>query len=63
MGMIFSQMFLQHNLHEGLKKFGNVGHDAALGEIKPIHKGDEFKPRYANDLTFTEKKKALGFIV
>ena len=37
MGMIFSQMFLQYNLHEGLKKFGNVGRDAAIGELKQMH--------------------------
>ena len=37
MGMTFSQMFLQHNLHEGLKKCGNVGHDTAIGELKQMH--------------------------
>ena len=63
LGMVFSQMFLQHNLHEGLKKYGNIGHDAALGELTQLHLRNAFKPRYASELTSIEKKKALGTIV
>ena len=29
--------FLQHYFHEGIKKFGKVGEEAAFGELKQLH--------------------------
>ena len=62
-GMVFSQMFLQHNLYEGLKKYGNVGRDAALGELNQMHLRNAFKPKFIDELTPEQKKKALGTII
>jgi hypothetical protein len=59
MGQVFSQFYL----HEGLKKFGTVGDQAALNELKQLHQRDCFKPIYASELSELEKKNALDTIV
>jgi Reverse transcriptase (RNA-dependent DNA polymerase) len=59
MGHAFSQFYL----HEGLKKFGTVGDQAALDELKQLHQRDCFKPIYASELSEIERKNALDTIV
>ena len=67
MGMIFAQYieknFGQFFLHEGLKKFGDKGSNAAFEELKQLHQRDAFKPRFADSMSNEEKKKALNTIV
>jgi hypothetical protein len=59
MGQVFSQFYL----HEGLKKFGDAGDEAALKELKQLHQRDCFKPIYASELSELERKNALDTIV
>ena len=54
MGIIFEQSFGQYNLNEGLRRFGNKGSEAVLGELKQLHQRDAFLPRYVNELTHEE---------
>ena len=42
LGFIFAQFLL----HDGLKKFGKKGEDAAHGEMKQPHEHDACEPRW-----------------
>lgn len=55
--------FIQYFLHEGLKRFGKVGDEAALNELKQLHQRDCFKPKYVEELSELQKKNALDTIV
>ena len=52
LGFVFAQ-FLSH---DGLKKFGKKGEDAAHGKMKQAHDRDAFEPRWVNELSEEEKK-------
>jgi hypothetical protein len=55
-GTTFVQQYL---LHEGLKKFGKSGHDAALKEIDQLHQRTCFEPISVKDLSPEEKARAM----
>ena len=55
MGYISGQ-FLSH---EGLKKFGERGENAALGKMSQLHERDAFVPRWAKDSFDEDKKRVL----
>ena len=59
LGFVFAQFLA----HDGLKKFGKKGEDAVHGEMKQPHKRDAFKPRWVNELSEEEKKRALDLIL
>ena len=49
----------QHILQKGLKMFKEKGHAAAMKELDQLHKRMCFTPVDINDLTTSEKKKAM----
>ena len=49
----------QHKLQKGLKMFKEKGHAAAMKELDQLHKRMCFTPVDINDLTASEKKKAM----
>lgn len=60
---LFGHVFGQFLLHEGLRKFGDKGEDAAFGEKKQLHDRMSFRPRFVHDLTKDDKDKALDMIL
>ena len=49
----------QHIIQKGLKMFKEKGHAAAMKELDQLHKRMCFTPVDINDLTTSEKKKAV----
>ena len=49
----------QHILQKGLKMFKDICHAAAIKELDQLHKRMRFTPVDINDLTTSEKKKAM----
>ena len=49
----------QHLLHKGLKVFGQAGHKAASKEIDQLHRRNCFTPISVNEMTPSERKKAM----
>ena len=58
-----SYVFGQWLLHEGLRRFGDKGNDAAFGEVKQLHERDTFKPKDVKNMTQEEKEKTLNLIL
>ena len=56
-GVIFAQHF---SLKKGLELFGKKSDAAVHKELTQIHKMDKYKPVYKSNLTFEDRKKALG---
>ena len=52
-----------YSLSQGLKKFGQKGHDATFEEVKQLHDITVFKPIDVNTLTPQEQKRALESII
>jgi hypothetical protein len=59
-GVSFVQQYL---LHEGLKRFGKKGHEAALKEMDQLDKRSVFTPISIKDMTPEEKAKAMNGIM
>ena len=49
----------QHILQKGLKIFKDKGHDAVIKELDQLHRRMCSMPGDVNDLTGSEKKKAM----
>jgi hypothetical protein len=54
------QQFL---LRDGLKKFGEKGHEAVLKEMDQLDKRKVFTPIAVKDMTYDEKAKAMNGIM
>ena len=50
-------------LKQGLKKFGKKGHDAAHKEMKQLHDRVCFRPINPNNMTPSERKKAMESLI
>ena len=58
LGKVFN--FVQQcTLRQGIKKFGDKGHDAAFKEVEQLHKRQAFELMDVNSLTPQERKRAL----
>jgi hypothetical protein len=56
--------FLQtYSLNKGLKKFGELGRQAAHKEMKQLHDRVVFKPILIKDMTVLEKKRAMESLI
>jgi hypothetical protein len=53
-----SVMMTQHNLKQGMKKFGNDGKAAAMAELQQLHDRDVMEPVGKHKLTPAERKGA-----
>ena len=51
------------SLNKGLKKFGEAGKKAAVKEMKQLHDRSCFEPIKLENLTHTEKKRALELLI
>jgi hypothetical protein len=51
-------MMTQHNLKQGMKKFGNDGKAAAMAELQQLHDRDVMEPVGKHKLTPAERKGA-----
>jgi cell division protein FtsB len=49
----------QYSLKKGLKKFQKVGEAAVSKELKQLHMRETFMPQHINDLSDSQKQKAL----
>ncbi|KAG7350725.1 reverse transcriptase RNA-dependent DNA polymerase [Nitzschia inconspicua] len=59
-----AQQFLQtYSLLSGLKKFGQKGRVAAIGELKQLHDRVVFRPIRVSDLTPLERKRAMESLI
>ena len=59
-----SHSFIQtYSLQKGLKKFGERGRDAAMGEISQLHDRIVFWPRHKKDLTPEELEKIMESLI
>ncbi len=54
---------INYGLQKGLKKFGKKGYDAALGEMKQLHDRGCWTPIKLQEMTQTERKKALESLI
>ena len=52
-----------YSLKRGLAKFGEKGHEAALGEMKQLHQRDCFYPIHPDKLSPSERKKVLESLI
>ena len=52
-----------YSLNKGLKKFGEAGKKAAVKEMKQLHDRSCFEPIKFENLTPTEKKRALESLI
>ena len=57
------QFIQTYSLAKGLKKFGEKGRDAALGEMKQIHDRVVFQPIRVSKITPLEKKRAMESLI
>ena len=55
-GVCFGQQYM---LHRGLKKFGSRADDAASKELKQLHDRKCFTPRNIDEITPSERRKAV----
>jgi hypothetical protein len=58
-----SVVLTQHNLKEGIKKFGNNGKVAVLVELQQLYDCDVMKPVNKHDLTPAERKGTLRHLM
>jgi hypothetical protein len=49
----------QYSLKKGLRKFQKVGEEAVSKELKQLHMIETFTPQHSNDLSDSQKQKAL----
>jgi hypothetical protein len=49
----------QYSLKKGLRKFKKVGEEAVSKELKQLHMRDTFTPQHSNNLSDSQKQKAL----
>jgi hypothetical protein len=56
---IMHHAMTQYSLKKGLKKFQKVGEAAVSKEFKHLHMRETFKPQHSNDLSDSQKQKAL----
>jgi hypothetical protein len=50
-------------LNQGINKFGDKGTQAATDKLIQLHVGQVFKPINMDDLTNTEKQRALDSLI
>ena len=60
---IMHHVFVQYNLHQKLKIFGEKGEAATVKELKQIHEIDALIPLKAKELSEDEKKKAMASLI
>ena len=58
-----STVMTQHSMKKGIKIFGEAGVDAVLQELKQLHDRKVLEPRSASDLSASEKKDALQYLM
>jgi hypothetical protein len=56
---IMHHAMTQYSLKKGLKKFQKVGEAAVSNELKQLHMRETFTPQHSNDLSDSQKQKAL----
>jgi hypothetical protein len=58
-----SIIMMQHNLKQGIKKFGDKGKEAVLVELQQLYDSDVMAPINKYDLTPEERKGALQYLM
>ena len=58
-----STVMTQHSMKKGIKIFGEAGVEAVLQELKQLHDRKVLEPRSATDLSHSEKKAALQYLM
>jgi hypothetical protein len=58
-----STILTQHSMKKGIKLYGDAGVDAVLKELQQLHDRNVLEPISSNDLTPTEKKAALQYLM
>jgi hypothetical protein len=53
----------QYNVKRGLALYGKAASDAVLAELKQLHDRKTIRPRVATELTLSEKRKALAYLM
>ena len=53
----------QYSLKKGIQMFGEKGVDAVMSELKQLHDRRVIEPIYPSDITITEQKKALPYLM
>ena len=53
----------QHSMKKGIKVFGEAGIEAVLQELKQLHDRKVLEPRSASDLSPSERKAALQYLM
>ena len=56
-------MLTQMNIKEGLLTFGENGNDAILKELRQLHQKNALLPISKENLSYTERKKALRYLM
>jgi hypothetical protein len=56
---IMHHAMTQYSLKKGLRKFQKVGEEAVSKELKQLHTRERFTPQHSNDLSDSQKQKAL----
>jgi hypothetical protein len=56
---IMHHAMTQYYLKKGLRKFQKVGEEANSKELKKLHMRETFTPQHSNDLSDSQKQKAL----
>jgi hypothetical protein len=56
---IMHHAMTQYSLKKGLKKFQKVGEAAVSKELEQLHMRETFTPQHSNDLSDSQKRKAL----
>jgi hypothetical protein len=58
-----SIIMTQYNLKQGIRKFGDEGKQAVLTELRQLYNRDVMEPVSKYDLTPTERKGALRYLM
>ena len=53
----------QYNLRRGLALYGEAATVAVIKEMKQLHDRKTIRPRYMSELTLSEKRRALGYLM
>jgi len=53
----------QYNLKRGMAIYGEAAADAVLKEMKQLHDRKTIRPRLSSDLSLSEKRKALAYLM
>jgi hypothetical protein len=68
---IYSHLFMtinhyemtQYSLKKGIQVFGDEGVAAVISELKQLHDRHVIEPMYENDITMSERRKALPYLM